>query len=498
LSLGASRRRIVRQLMTESGLLALAAAGGGYVISRVALETMMYWAARTIPLDLGDPNLDLDVPAADWRVAVFLVIAALAATAFFALMPALQATRVELLQMLRGELVRGARPGRTRNALIGIQVFASALLLICAAIFLRSAIASSRFDPGFRTVDTVLIEMINEPKRAPMVQAIASESTITAYAGLRPGMLAGGHRAFATIGASRTGIAYKFVSPEYFEVFDIPIVRGRSFTSAERDGEHAVAIVSESIARELWPNGSGVGETFRLEQDFGSGTAPKDEPPPPARLVTVVGVSRDVAGFRFTDTEDAGIFLPTSVNAPKTWVVARVKGDSEIARRTLVDHLTKIDPDMGMVVTMRTLARLERYFLQIAFWVSLMLGGLALLLTVSGLFSVLSYLVEQRTKEIGVRMALGASSQKVTRLILSQTTRPVVYGLLAGVGLAASLATILIATPAAAPLAEIVRVTDPIAYAASVLLIVAACLLAAWIPATRAARLDPMLTLRQE
>ena len=267
LSLGASRRRIVRQLMTESWLLALAAAGGGYVISRVALETMVYWAMRTMPVDLGDPNLDLNVPAADWRVAVFLVVAALAATAFFALMPALQATRVEPVRTLRGELVRDARPGRARNALIGIQVFASALLLICAAIFLRSAIASSRFDPGFRTVDTVIIEMINEPKRAAMIQAIASESTVTAYAALRPGMLAGPHRAFATVGASRTAVAYRFVSPEYFDVFDIPIVRGRSFTAAERDGEHPVVIVSESIARELWPNGSGVGETFRLEQD---------------------------------------------------------------------------------------------------------------------------------------------------------------------------------------------------------------------------------------
>ena len=245
-----------------------------------------------------------------------------------------------------------------------------------------------------------------------------------------------------------TAVAYKFVSPEYFDVFDIPIVRGRSFTAAERDGEHPVVIVSESTARELWPNGSGVGETFRLEQDLGSGTRPKDEPPMPARLVTVVGVSRDVAGFRFNDIKDAGIFLPTSVNAPKTFIAARVNGDSEIARRTLLDHLTKVDPDMGMIVTMRTLARLETFFLQIAFWVSLVLGGLALLLTVSGLFSVLSYLVEQRTREIGVRMALGASSRNVTQLILSQTTRPVVYGLLAGVGLAASLATILIAMPA--------------------------------------------------
>ena len=498
LSLGASRRRIVRQLMTESWLLAMAAAGVGYLISRVTLETIVYWATRTMPVDLGDPNIDFNVPAADWRVAVFLVIVAMGATAFFALMPALHATRIDPVRTIRGEFGKDARPGRARNALIGVQVFASALLLICAAIFLRSAIASSRFDPGLRTDDTMVIEISNEPKRVAMVQAIASESTISAYAAFRPGMLAWPYDAFAAIGASRTAVAYKFVSPEYFDVFAIPILRGRSFTAAERDGEYPVVVVSESFARQLWPNSSGVGETFRLEPDLTAGTGSNDEPPMPARLVTVVGVSRDVAGFRFNDMRDAGIFLPTHVNAPKTWVAARVKGDAGLARRTVLDHLTRVDPNMGMILTMRTVAGFEKFFLQVAFCVSLVLGGLALVLTVSGLFSVLSYLVEQRTREIGVRMALGASCQKVTQLILAQTTRPVVYGLLAGVGLAASLATILIAIPDAAPIAQIVHVTDPIAYAASVLSIVAACLLAAWIPATRAALLDPMKTLRQD
>jgi hypothetical protein len=304
--------------------------------------------------------------------------------------------------------------------------------------------------------------------------------------------------AVAAIGTTRTPVAYKFVSPEYFDVFAIPIVRGRSFTAAERDGEQPVVIVSESIARELWPHGAGVGETFRLDEDLGNGTRRQDEPSKPARLLTVVGVSRDVAGFRFTNSDDVGMFLPTSVNAANTSIAARVTGDADRARGALVDRLVTIDPNMGLIVTMRTLARLESFFLQIAFWLSLVLGGLALLLTVSGLFSVLSYLVEQRSREIGVRMALGASSRNVTQLILAQTTRPVGYGLLAGAGLAASLATILIASPAGETLTEIVRVGDPMAYAGSLLVIVAACLLAAWIPAARAARLDPMRTLRQE
>jgi predicted permease len=498
LSLGASRRRIVRQLMTESWLLALAAAGGGYLISRIALDAIVFWTIRTMPVDLGDPNLDIIVPAADWRVAVFLVVAAMAATAFFALMPALQATRIEPVRTLRGQLIEHVRPGRARNALIGIQVFASALLLIGAAIFLRSAIASSRFDPGFRTADTMVIDIVNEPTRAAMVRAIASEPIVTMDAAVRPGMLAWPFRAFAAIGAGRTPVAYKLVSPEYFDVFDIPIVRGRSFTAAERDGRHPVVIVSESTARELWPNGGGVGETFRLEQDAGSGAPPDDELPTVARLVTVVGVSRDVAGFRFNDIEQAGLFLPTSVGASQTSIAVRVNGDPGIARRTLIDRLIKVDANMGMIVTMRTLAGLEMFFLQIAFWVSLVLGGLALLLTGSGLFSVLSYLVEQRRREIGVRMALGASSRQVTQLILAQTARPVVYGLLAGVGLAASLATMLIAMPTGAAIGAIVRVTDPIAYVVSLLSIVTACLLAAWIPAARAARLDPVRTLRQD
>jgi hypothetical protein len=336
---------------------------------------------------------------------------------------------------------------------------------------------------------------------------VTTDATITAYAAVRPKLLAPLRVALADTGAGKTAVSFKAVSGSYFDVLGIPIVRGRTFTSWERD-HHPVAIVSETVARTLWPGRSGVGETMRLEPDSGvrrpggfltvNPDTPPDEGLKQARTVTVVGIARDVAGFRITDVKEAGVFLPTALDVAKTSVVARVQGEPTLARQALLDRLTTIDPNMGQIITLRSVARLETVFLQIAFAVSIILGGLALLLTVSGLFSVLSYLVEQRTREIGVRMALGASARAVTRLMLTQTTRPLVLGLIAGAGLAAALATAVLSTPLGALISQIVHVTDPVAYLGSVGVIVAACLSAAWIPAARAAKVDPMRTLRQE
>jgi ABC-type antimicrobial peptide transport system permease subunit len=182
----------------------------------------------------------------------------------------------------------------------------------------------------------------------------------------------------------------------------------------------------------------------------------------------------------------------------RTSLVARVHGDPDAARQALVNRLTSIDPNLGEVESLRWVSRMERYLLSLGFWLTVGLGGLALALTLSGLFSVLSYLVEQRTREIGVRMALGATAVDVTRLVLSQSIWPVGTGLLVGSGIAAGLAALLLATPAAGPIGEIVHVLDPVAYLLSLFVIVVACLAAASIPASRAARLDPTQTLRQE
>jgi ABC-type antimicrobial peptide transport system permease subunit len=153
---------------------------------------------------------------------------------------------------------------------------------------------------------------------------------------------------------------------------------------------------------------------------------------------------------------------------------------------------------MEQVGTLAWMTRMETYLLRLGFWFTVGLGALALALTVSGLFGVLSYLVEQRAREIGVRMALGATVGDVVRLVLWQLIRPVGTGLVIGAGSVAGLAGLILASPAAAPVGQMIHVLDPVAYAASLLVILAACLAAAAIPASRAARLDPTRTLRQE
>jgi predicted permease len=505
LAIGASRRRIVRQLLTESLVLSLMSAVLALGISRLALETFVYAMTSTWALAFGD--IRLSVPPADWRVAVFLFAAAVVSTLFFALAPALQATRLELVRAMRGELVRDARPGRARSALVALQVTASVLLLICSAVFLRSTWAAANVEPGIRTSDVVLAGIANEQMRTAVLDAVRSEPTVVSMAASWPGGFSG-RAAFAEAPASRnangatskSAVAYQFVSPEYFGVLGIDIVRGRGFARDERNASAAVAVVSESVARQLWPGTEAIGQTLTLESDAKSDPREPGDPPYPSRAWAVIGVARDVTGFRLGGTRflGAGVYLPIGADAAKTALAMRVHGDPEVSQRALVERLAAIEPTMAEVITLEALSRMEAYLLAIPFWLTLVLGVLALLLTVSGLFSVLSYLVEQRVMEIGVRMALGATSQRIAALVLSQSAGPVGIGLLVGCSLTAALAAALLALPGAEAIGSTVRLFDPVAYAGSLLFIVIACASAALVPALRAGRIDPVAALRQE
>ena len=278
LAIGASRRRIIWQLLTESLLLSLVSAALAFGISQLVLAAVVYAVTSTFPPDFG--NVRLAVPPADWRVALFLIAGAMASTLFFALAPALRATRLELVRAMRGEVVRDARPGPARNALVALQVTGSVLLLICAAVFLRSAWAAATVDPGIRTADIVNLNVLNEQRRGAILEVVRREPSVSAIGASWPGGL-GGRAAFADGPTGRSAVAYKFVSPEYFSILGINLVRGRGFTEAERSASAAAAVVSESVARQLWPGLDAVGQVLRLEPDTHSEPPEPDDPPFP-------------------------------------------------------------------------------------------------------------------------------------------------------------------------------------------------------------------------
>ncbi len=507
LSLGASRGRIVRQLVTEGLLLALVAAIGALVISRVVIDASVWALLTTMPPELTEFIGDISAPM-DLRVVGFVLVMAVLSTAVFSLVPALQTSRPNLIRVVRGEVGKDPRPQRTRSALIIVQVAASALLLICAGIFLRAAQRSVPDNPGIRVDDTILMEF-DERSRPALVAAIAANPSVAKFAASWPGppLL---NRARTASGAPAGGSGnwaanYRLISSDYFDVLGIPVVSGRPFTEAEAASSAAVAVLSEAAAREFWPDGNAIGQVLQLTRDPSERFGRDEEPTLSSQTFIVVGIAGNVTGHPMGHPE-ARVYLPSPVTTPDATIVLRVHGDTDVARRAIVGRLTAIDPNIGMVMMMRSVMAIGTYPLQVVFWVVVVLGSIALTLTMSGIFGVLSYLVAQRTKEIGVRIALGATAGAVTREMLWQALRLVGIGLAVGVSLAWALSSLIMSVqqPSGSPgsmgaqLVSVINPFDAFAYTGSLSFIVLASVVAALIPALRAARIDPIATLRHD
>jgi predicted permease len=493
LSLGATRARIVRQLLTESLLLALAAAALGFVVSRALLAGSIHLTLSLLPPEFTE-SMDVVAPPGDWRVWAFLFAGAFSAAVMFGLAPALHSTRIELVRAMRGEVTRDPRPSRVRELLIGSQVTASTLLLVCAGVFLRSSYSAATADVGIRADDTLVVRGITESTRPVLLHAIQQHPSVATFGASWPEPMQSGATVEVTTGDAKAEVGCKLVSQEYFDLLGINVRRGRLFASEERSPSAGVVVISDAVAQRFWPGDSALGRTIRISALTAPGAA---EIRP--QLFTVIGVVADVrSAVKMFDFGYSGIYLPTTAERSNTSLIVRVHGDPDTARRTLLDALTTIDSSLGDIATMRMMARLEAAVLGVVFWMAIILSGLALTLTISGLFGVLSYLVEQRRTEIGVRMALGAMPRDIVTLVVSQSMRPIVIGVLAGGAVAVATAIVLLSIPAAEMIATLVHPFDPLAYAASVAVIVATCLAAACLPATRAARINPIAALRAD
>jgi predicted permease len=488
LSLGAGRARLIRQLLTESFLLAIPAALAGLLISQATIRFIEDLLFRTLPPML----VELFHPVAltpDIRVFLFILGAAAASTLLSGLVPAIQATRPGLLYATRGDFSADFHPARLRNALVVSQVTVCVLLLICSGVLLRASRRLQESDVRLIAEGVLEIEfyanlakIADRLEREPRVESVASAWRTPLMGSLRTIPVAPG-KDFVRAG-------YNFVSPQYFPIFRIPLVRGRNFTVEESRAGAPVVIVSEATAARLWPGQDALGQTLRIEPDA---KADAHKPVPAFHMARVIGIAGDVmSGWIGDGIDTTCIYFPTAPGAATSDVLlVRVKGEPEAVRRALDEAISSVAAgSVSSVVPVEQAFAMQIYPFRAASWIASFLGGLALVLSLSGIYGVLSYLVSQRTKEIGIRMALGATTSSVVRIVLSQSMRLAVLGIMIGATLALGVSRLF------ASELQNVNTFDALAYFGSIAVALAAALAAAYVPSRRAASVDPVTALR--
>jgi hypothetical protein len=358
---------------------------------------------------------------------------------------------------------------------------------------LRSSAQLRRTDPGMSTHDVVQL-VIEEPYRAKLLAALRAEPLVEMVASNRSTPIDSYFQTAALVtkrGENLPRVFFNIVSADYFRVLDLPIVRGRNFVAEEESHGLPVAIVTVSTARKLWGTAEPLGQLIRL--DLGK---PGSEPPflVPFRTARVVGVVRDVVtGVLYDPPTNPLVFFPGDPAAAGGRLLVRVHGDVETARRTIDADVERAAPgSLDQIHKLDDYISAQAFPMRVAYWVSSAVGAIALLLTLSGIYGVLSYLVTQRTREIGIRMSLGADRRAVARLVVGQSAMLAVVGLSIGAVLALAM-TRLISSEL-----QSILTFDIAAFSVGPVLVLAASLLAAFVPARRASRVDPIVALRQD
>jgi predicted permease len=499
LSIGASRGRIVRQLLTEGLVIAALSGVAGLLLAQWTIRAGIVLIFRTLPPSVA-AILRVVPLTIDLRVFAFALLVSSFATLMFALLPALHAAAVNLTDALKGTGSGLQRGSRMRNVLVAGQVAVSVVLVVVALTLARSGAAIGSIALGYSTAGVTSINVRGEDERhlvAKLASQLAADPRVGEVAGVGGTPLIIRTRAMAAAPADaavKNGTRYTFVTPEYFSILRIPILRGRGFRADEAQGSAPIAIVSANTASAFWPGEDPVGKTIRIEPPDGR---PVDDVPG-YRYLAVVGVVPDVVSGILIDGLDAGhIYLPTdTANPHATALMVRGRAERDLSPGALQEIFKRVDsdPERFEALPLEEMRALQIYPLRAASWIGSLLGMIALVLSVSGLYGVLTYTLSQRTREIGIRMALGATATAVVGMVMRQCARIAVTG--AAIGLAVTTA-VMVFLGSQIHVRE-VSFVDFAAFAAGISVVLVATAVAAYQPARRATLIDPAEALRNE
>jgi predicted permease len=496
LAIGASRRRLVQQLLVEGmviGLLgAVAAAASAWALMQALLAVEL-----PLPVDVA---FDLRL---DGRVLAFTLVVAALTGLLAGLLPALKASAPSLVSYLRGEAPAARVAGRRwalRDALVGAQVALTAVLLVVAGLLLRSLAESQRADVGFRTENLALLsfdtdmvrytpdrglqfwaDALTRVRALPGVRSVATVSPTAPFEfNFNQHEIRLDNRTYEP-GARGETIENVAMSPGYLATLDIPLKEGRDITGADQAGSLRVAVVNETMARRYWPNESAVGHTFRIAD-----TKIEHQ---------VVGVAADHKRHGVLESPSPFIYYAAAQRPTRyNFLVARADGDPARVLAAMRREVLAMEPGLVFMANTTMTQNLAASLMpaRVGALLAMGFGALGTLLAAIGLYGVIAFAVSRRTREIGVRMAIGANPTGVMRMVMRQGFVLVAAGLAVGLVLAAVAAQVL------SGLLYGISAADPIAWLSALAVMLAAAGLANFIPARRAMRIDPITALRTE
>jgi predicted permease len=497
-SIGGSRWRIVRQLVTESLLIAFLGGLVGSVMVFWSIGGIAHYLLAHLPREA--PQLMWDVRP-DLHVWGYALVLTAVTGIVFGLAPALHATRQDLSTALKGDTAmfpgkvarRGPGGGTLRSTLVGVQAAVCMVLLIAAGLLMRGLYSTQMAEPGFEMKGVLQAQFdLASAQGYDMLRAQAFQREFMARVKALPGVDGAEQTRVAPLGdqfvgmemtptgeTESRGVELNFVSPGFFTMLGMPIVRGRTFTDGEARADAGVLVVTESTARQLWPGRDALGQTIRGEEK---------------KEYRIVGVVRDSQASHFGKSDGLFVYMPAGPQEQRRAQILVHSANNDAATINAIREVARaLDPDLIVDVTkLEDNMELWRAPSRIVAALSGVLGALALLLAAIGVYGVVSYGVSQRIREIGIRLALGADGGDVMSLVLRQAMRPVVIGGAIGILVSAAVSRVL------SGVLYGIGAHDPIAFVGVPLFLIVVAFLSSYVPARRVSRLDPTDALRHE